>query len=83
MGYESSRIARAFARRGVAPQRTPGGETVGIASRDAALPDWHAAAATTPPDVRCPQCDKKLGTRLVGTYETICPRCHSAVKITR
>jgi hypothetical protein len=33
--------------------------------------------------VRCPHCDKKLGDRLVGTYETTCPRCKRRVTITR
>lgn len=33
--------------------------------------------------IRCPHCDKKLGDRLVGTYETTCPRCKRKVTITR
>lgn len=33
--------------------------------------------------VRCPHCDKKLGDKLVGTYETTCPRCKRPVTITR
>lgn len=38
---------------------------------------------SAPPDIRCPHCGKKLGTRVVGTYETVCPRCHKEVVITR
>jgi len=34
-------------------------------------------------DVRCPHCNKKLGNRLVGHYETTCPRCKHEVAITR
>lgn len=34
-------------------------------------------------EVRCPYCDKKLGDRLAGTYETTCPRCKKPVSITR
>lgn len=25
--------------------------------------------------LRCPHCNKKLGERLGGTYQTLCPRC--------
>lgn len=33
--------------------------------------------------IRCPHCDKKLGDRVVGIYETTCPRCKRPVTITR
>lgn len=34
-------------------------------------------------DVRCPHCGKKLGNRVVGIYETDCPRCHRRVRFVR
>lgn len=39
--------------------------------------------STPTPDVRCPECGKKLGDRLIGTYTTTCPRCKRRVTITR
>jgi DNA-directed RNA polymerase subunit RPC12/RpoP len=82
MASPGERVARAFERRGVVltPGRADG--VVGVATRDSVLPDWLLSAATTDA-VRCPECGKKLGDRLVGTYETTCPRCKRKVTITR
>jgi phage FluMu protein Com len=33
--------------------------------------------------IRCPQCRKKLGEGLEGTYLNQCPRCHSLVTVVR
>lgn len=32
-------------------------------------------------EIRCPQCRKKLGNRVLGLYITDCPRCHSPVRV--
>jgi DNA-directed RNA polymerase subunit RPC12/RpoP len=37
----------------------------------------------TSAELRCPHCDKKLGDKLAGTYETTCPRCKRRVTFTR
>ena len=37
----------------------------------------------TSAELRCPHCDKKLGDKLAGTYETVCPRCKQRVTFTR
>jgi DNA-directed RNA polymerase subunit RPC12/RpoP len=52
---------------------------------DLSSPVYGLSVATkaTGQDVRCPNCDKKLGERLVGTLEVTCPRCKRKVTITR
>lgn len=32
-------------------------------------------------EIRCPHCGKKLGDRVLGLYQTQCPRCHSVVRM--
>ena len=32
-------------------------------------------------EIRCPNCNKKLGNRVLGLYVTDCPRCHNQVRI--
>lgn len=32
-------------------------------------------------EIRCPNCGKKLGDRVLGLYQTQCPRCHNAVRV--
>lgn len=45
--------------------------------------DQPSITTTPPAEVRCPECGKKLGERLVGTYTTTCPRCKKRITITR